>query len=537
MEAYLDISYLRVSTLWQRIEGTIETQRYALDRHFEQTGVRVPDELRFEDDGVSGGIEIAERPDGRKVCDLIATGRVRRLFLFHSDRIGRDTIDTLLFHRLAAANGTRIIGIADGTDTAREGSALETELRAVIAAEYRRDCSRKTRAGIRRRVCGDPARGIPPRVTCHAPFGFRVENGSLIPVAERADVMKRNFEDYARGLGARQVCAKREAEGAPSPRGKGWRPDTLIYLLKHRAYVGEFSQLRTPIKIGKGRWMKRDPSERVIIPCPAIVSRPLFDAVQAQIIANYKGGRMPQKQRNYMLRGLVRCGRCRHAYVGHTVTGRRYKDKVYPPFVYYECGTLSNPNYDYCGNPRVNAVKLETKIWQTIEEFARKPSRIINQVAARYNRQTQTEARESTRRLAATERERAQNREARERLALAVARGVLSDSDALLARDTLEKESARIESEATRRAAARAEETINRRALAEAKELLDKLRARIEQGISPQLRAEVMRLLVKRAEIHPGSTKRPRVVVDYVFIDPACLGTEASPFRLSSLKK
>src|SRR6266853_4991053 len=148
----LDISYLRVSTQRQREEETIETQRFVLDQYFEQHRISMPKDARFEDDGVSGGIEVHKRPSGKVVYNLIASGRVRRLFLFHSDRVGRDTIDTLLFHRLAENNHTQIIGIAEGTDTFREGSILTTEMRAVMAAELRRDCSRRTRAGLRRRV-------------------------------------------------------------------------------------------------------------------------------------------------------------------------------------------------------------------------------------------------------------------------------------------------------------------------------------------------------------------------------------------------
>ena len=111
-------SYLRVSTANQRDEQTIETQRYALDRYCELYGIQV--DRRFEDDGVSGGIEIHKRPKGSELYKLISAGSVKCLLLFHADRIGRDTIDSLLFHRLAESQGTRIIGTADGTDTARE---------------------------------------------------------------------------------------------------------------------------------------------------------------------------------------------------------------------------------------------------------------------------------------------------------------------------------------------------------------------------------------------------------------------------------
>jgi DNA invertase Pin-like site-specific DNA recombinase len=66
--------------------------------------------------------------------------------------MGRDTIDGLLFLRLAETHGTQIVGISDGTDTTREGSTLETEIKTVIAAQFKRDCTRRTKAGLRRRA-------------------------------------------------------------------------------------------------------------------------------------------------------------------------------------------------------------------------------------------------------------------------------------------------------------------------------------------------------------------------------------------------
>jgi len=93
----LDVSYLRVSTAVQREAETIETQRYSLARYFEQN--RINPDFQFEDDGVSGGIEIHKRPQGSQLYRLMSEGRIRRLFVFGLDRIGRETIDQLLFIR------------------------------------------------------------------------------------------------------------------------------------------------------------------------------------------------------------------------------------------------------------------------------------------------------------------------------------------------------------------------------------------------------------------------------------------------------
>src|SRR5688572_21637690 len=95
----LNVSYLRVSTANQREAETIGTQRHALARYFEQHGIK-PD-LEFEDDGVSGGIEIHKRPQGRELYRLVSEGRVARLYVFDLSRIGRNTVDNLLFLQLA----------------------------------------------------------------------------------------------------------------------------------------------------------------------------------------------------------------------------------------------------------------------------------------------------------------------------------------------------------------------------------------------------------------------------------------------------
>nr|MDQ3820084.1 recombinase family protein [Acidobacteriota bacterium] len=439
----LDISYLRVSTVRQREEETIETQRFTLDRYFEQHNINVPGDARFEDDGVSGGIEIHKRPAGRIVYNLIASGRVRRLFLFHSDRVGRDTIDTLLFHRLAENNKTQIIGIADGTDTFREGSILTTELRAVIAAELRRDCSRRTRAGLRRRVSEG-------KITTRAPFGYRVESGYIVKDEPRIFIMEKAFKEIARGRLPSQIVKELNSQNAPSPLGKGWRHDTLIKLLHNRAYMGEFICFRTPKRNPKGgRRIPRAAEEHVPVPCPPIISRELFDLVQERLAFNRRYCATPQK-RSYLLKGLIRCAECGQTYVGHAISGRKYKDRTYPDFIYYQCGSRSHRDYKYCGNPNVNARRLETTIWQEIEGFLYSPHGVIEKAVSKVEKQASSGRRDAARRLKTLDRAKEKNREARTRLALAVARGVISEEDAAAAHQTLSRELSAIEEESAR---------------------------------------------------------------------------------------
>lgn len=521
-------SYLRVSTANQRDEQTIETQRYSLDRYCEANGVQV--DKRFEDDGVSGGIEIHKRPSGGELYKLISSGSVKCLLLFHADRIGRDTIDSLLFHRLAETQGARIIGIADGTDTNREGATFTTEMRAVVAAEYRRDCTRRTKAGLRRRAAAG-------KISTRPPFGYSVRDGRLVIDEPKAEIVARVFARAALGERTRDIVRWLNESSAASPLGRGWRHDTTIYLLKNRVYAGEFVSFRTPRRRPSGGpRIPRETKEQVVIPCPAIVSPELFATVQSRIVFNRRWCATSRKN-FYLLKSLIRCGECGRAYIGHTTSGRKYKDTIYPDIAYYECGTETNRDYQKCGNVRVNAARLEHAVWDQIEAFIGSPSKIIERLRACYNRQVTSGSQGASRKLKRLTDQKSKNHEARERLTLAVARGIVTDDDALRARESLMRELADLEKQGAELNSARSETQSHNRRLLDAQELLAALRLRLDEGFSPEKRAEIARCLVRQAVVTKGEGGRADVAVQYMFPSPVSFSPVGFALSDSSLKK
>lgn len=528
----LTVSYLRVSTANQRDAETISTQRHALARYFEQHGIK-PDS-QFEDDGVSGGIEIHKRPQGGQLYRLISEGRVARLFVFALDRVGRDTIDNLLFLRLAESHGTQVIGISDNTDTSREGSTLETEIKTVIAAQYRRDRIRQSKAGLRRRA----AEG---RISNRPPYGFKLIDGRLAIDEPKAEVMRGAFRSMAQGVRTKDIVARLNESCTPGPSGKRWRHDTLVYLMKHTAYAGEYRSFITPKRRKDGgRRIKRDPSEAVTIACPSIVSREVFDAVQERLAFNRRwcanGGK-----RFYLLKSLLRCGECGLTYVGHTVVGRRYRGKhrdySYADVRYYECGRNNNRDYEKCGNKRLNADRLERIVWSEIESFILSPSRVVDQLVARYNRQAVQTQKHATRDLRRVQDAQHKNKQARERLTLAVAKGVVSDDDARTAFEELRREAealAAAEAELQNQARSHAE---HGRRITNARELLEALREKLEAGLSPEKKAELVRRLIGRATITKNADGAVAVVVEYVFGVPSCFAPIGFALSDSSRKK
>lgn len=523
-------AYLRVSTAQQRDEQTIASQRHALNQYCQLHGIEIDPRFRFEDDGVSGGTEIHKRPRGSELYGLVSTGKVKLLLLFHADRIGRDTIDSLLFHRLAESQGTRIIGIADGTDTQREGSTFVNEMRSVIAAELRRDCARRVKAGLRRRASEG-------KISTKPPFGYTVVDGRLIIDESRSHVIRHIFERVARGERTRDIVHSLNETHALSPRGNGWRHDTFITILRNRVYAGEFISFRTPRRQrGGGKRSPREPSEQVIIPCPQIVTPALFEAVQDRILFNRTWCSTSGK-RFYLLKSLIRCGNCGHAFVGHAISSRKYKDHRYPDFRYYECGSLCNRDYQFCGNVRVGAFKLEKIVWEQIEAFISSPTTIIEQLRACYNRKRSRGASTIEHRLKKIQREKARNVEARDRLALAVARGVLGDQDAIRAGETLAQEFLVLEKEETELNYLEQESATQRRQMINAEALLTALRDRLIEGFTPEKKAEIVRRLVRQAVVRRGANGRPSIAVQYMFPTSVSFAPVGFALSASSRKK
>jgi site-specific DNA recombinase len=529
----LMVAYLRVSSEEQRERHTIETQRAEVSRYAALRGIKI--DRFYEDDGVSGTVVFAERPRGGVLWEDIVAGRIDQVLIYGIDRIARRALHTLNFVDHVDKYGVQISSVREQVDLTSSMGRLMLTIAAAFAENERNLIIERTTAGLRRRVESG-------KITTCPPYGYSVEDGRLVIDEERADVVRTFFKWYAKGIGPLEIVRRLKEAGAPSPRGKGWRHNTLIYLLKQRAYVGDFVHFRTPRKRpGGGERVPRDPSEQLVSKCPAIVTRRLFDAVQAQMQKNKTHGPQSQK-RTYLLRGLIRCGTCNLVYVGHTVGGRRYKDKTYPDFRYYECASLTNRDYKYCGSARVDAQDIEDQVWSEVEGFLRRPSELTDKLLKQYRRQTTGEL--DAARKAARIRSAIKSRIAeRDRIVGAVGREKISEDDAYDelrrladARVTLEAELAAVED-------ALAGSVKLKERIGNAREMLEALSSRLDEGIEASDKAELIRLLMHNIKIitvnDQSGHKRPHAVITYLFPSSKDIyfSSKASALSASSLKK
>jgi site-specific DNA recombinase len=318
------VYYERVSSEDQKERETILTQAEDLAKRLDNDpDVTVVD--RYIDDGISGALDLKDRPEGRRLLQDAAAGQFDEVWMWKLDRIGRDDIDPLVVRRDLNRLGVKLCALHDNID-----GKLEYALRVAIAAEERRTFHLRTEAGMNRaaregRYCG----GI-------VPLGYRVEgknpHARLIPSdapmwndLTEADVVRSMYEKLAvDGWSCTQLTAELNFLGVPTAYqkdGRGvrgrrtqqiWRPNRVYCLIKNPIYRGELQY---------GRHSKH-PGGRDIIsaPVPRLVSDEIWYAAQDSL---HRHNLNPEgKRRVYLLRSLMICGLCGMRYAGITSPGR-----------------------------------------------------------------------------------------------------------------------------------------------------------------------------------------------------------------------
>src|SRR5262249_41067627 len=127
------------------------------------------------------------------------------------------------------------------------------------------------------------------KLTGKCPFWLQLaEDGShFLERPDRVEVVRRIFRLAQQGNGATTIARKLNEEGGPSPYRRLWNNVSVLWLLRSRAVLGEF----TP---QCGRSGSREPVGPTIADYyPSIISQSDFYAVQAAIAArkNQRGPR------------------------------------------------------------------------------------------------------------------------------------------------------------------------------------------------------------------------------------------------------
>ena len=178
--------------------------------------------------------------------------------------------------------------------------------------------------------------------TGRLPFGYRRnERKEVIPDERTAPTVKRIFELYISGRLGTAAIARQLADEQTAAPPAGWQPAVVQLVLQNEAYLGHV--------LWRGQSL------------PGL-HEPLIDELtfqRAQRLLRERGQDMALRRSNpgdYLLSGLVRCGRCRRAYVGASARGNGGH------YHYYACSGRQKLGRKACDGERIPRDKLEAAV-------------------------------------------------------------------------------------------------------------------------------------------------------------------------------
>lgn len=314
-------SYIRFSSTKQAQGDSVRRQSETAEKWCKERGLTLDSTL--SDSGISGftGKNVSHGALG-KFLEAIKLGLVTKgstLLVENLDRLSRDEIFSALgvFTEIVTS-GVRIVSMMDGQIyTAENIKANPYQLMYTIGAFVRGHEESQTKSRRLREVFATKRKELHNkkwRNKCPPWLKFNEDKTGFVILEDKADIIRRLYNEYASGVGVSTIARKFQAEkvGRLTDNKPLWQTSTVQYYLKTRTVIGEYQPQE---RRGKGRVPAGEPIKDYY---PAIVETNLFERVYRMLTTNKKvRGRQPEGLSN-IFRGVLYC-----PYCGSTMLLRR----------------------------------------------------------------------------------------------------------------------------------------------------------------------------------------------------------------------
>ena len=343
------VLYARYSSANQT-EQSIEGQTHVCEKYAAQNDIQIV--RHYIDRAISGTSD--KRPQFQQMIADSKSKEFEIVLVYKLDRFARNRYDSAIYKKKLRDNGVRVVSVTENITDSPEGIIMEGLLEA-MDEYYSAELSRKMMRGKEESFQkGYYLNHVPP-------FGYKLVDRRLTIDEATAPLVPEIFRDYLDGKKIGEIAAELNAKGIPTAAGTRWKPMDVSRLLHRRLYVGEYT-------FG---------DFEDVMPCPQIVPRELYDAVQ-KYIAEAVERKRKRKDYNYMLTGKLKCAECGKSVCGST-SGKKH---------YYYCR--------HCKSSKaIEADYLHEKVMRALDEYLTedKVAEIAAAAYAEYQQEEQVDER------------------------------------------------------------------------------------------------------------------------------------------------
>ena len=322
-----------------------------------------------------------ERPDFENLMDEVRMGKVNCIVVKDLSRFGRNYTELGNFiEKIFPFLGVRFVAVNDNLDTFHmddPNKSLEVILKNIVNETYATDISKKVSSSHQMRIkqggfiCGA------------APYGYvarKDEDGirRLYPDENTAPIVKEIFAAYLKGLstlGISKLLLEKRVYIATDYRKLGkavsdseeairiWQPNTILQVLKNRAYTGTLIQGRNQKHLYEGKSRERLSEEHWTVTenaHKAIISMDTFEKVQEKISEKAAPIKRSRKENatakdDTIFRGMVYCNLCQKRMSVHRqLSGKR-------TVFYFSCNRFGEYKAEKCGTA-ITEVTLQNTV-------------------------------------------------------------------------------------------------------------------------------------------------------------------------------
>jgi DNA invertase Pin-like site-specific DNA recombinase len=325
----------------QRLQGEEFAKRNGLDFNV------------YIDEGISGGGDTEKRIAFTKLMNDIETNIIKSVFLINQDRLEREEVTWFKFANLIIDKDIKLYEDGILIDLNDIGVWFSRGVMSQANALYRKGLSKKIKQVLHRNLSEGKVHSIPN-------YGYKKGIDNLLIIdEEQSEIIKRIYELSLNGIGINKIAEILNKDGIKTKYNilnKGtlsitnkytktvttinksdikWKGNTIRNILTNTTYKG----IR---KFGGFEYK-----------CPGIFDEIYWQKVNDNLQSNRNNGGKVATY-NYLLKGLLRCGKCGRNYYGKT----RANNKDH----FYMCSS-KRIKEDNCGNRSININALELLIW------------------------------------------------------------------------------------------------------------------------------------------------------------------------------
>lgn len=357
--------------------GSISSQRMMIQNYCKQHGIVLVGE--FVDDGWSGGN--FDRPAFKKMLKELNKGKANMVITKDLSRLGRDMREASYYaEQYFPEHGIRFITISDNFDTEQEN--IMAPFLFAMNEVYLRDGSRKVKDVLKSKrehgqYCACP------------PYGYRKDSEDkhrLAPDERTAPIVKRIFEQAAKGDSSRKIAMDLNADGVIpplkyrvlyrdefSPEGAArasdlWNYTTVKRILKNSVYLGH-------TLLGKSRKASVKSKKKVPVPReswvvtenthPPLVTQQVFELAQRNLGRGTRNYRQYEHVRKSIFGGIAVCEKCGYSLCSSGTVYKGEREKYW----FLSCTHQRQDIAEPCSGVRVRYADLVEIVRQDINSL------------------------------------------------------------------------------------------------------------------------------------------------------------------------